>query len=54
MICAFRWMAPRADLPDSVPVHHVCLRQHQHASYYHGCACGVTLLDEPDPEPDDR
>ena len=46
-------MAPRAELPESVPVHHVCMGELRHAGYYHGCACGVTLLDEPAPEADD-
>lgn len=41
-ICAYRWAAPRADVPESVPVEHVCSGPAGHGRR-HRCSCGAIL-----------
>jgi hypothetical protein len=62
-ICGHRWWAPRVEVPDSVPVLHVCVEpagRDQHPTRLglygplhneHACACGATLCgDGPGPD----
>lgn len=55
IICCHCWEAPRPDVPDSVPVHHVCVREcEEYARYHVGggpcvCSCGLVLLERRQP-----
>lgn len=46
VICGYEWRAPRAEVPNSVLVSHVCwmrLDEHEDETKHH-CACGALIV----------
>lgn len=46
--CSHRWAAPRVEVPDSVPVNHVCELPEGHLPPHH-CSCGADERQEQRP-----
>lgn len=49
-ICCREWLAPRADVPTSVPVRHVCVKawEHRFDDVLELCVCSCGAVRTPD------